>query len=98
MFCDKCGAPAQPDQRFCGRCGKELAGGVVGFPRRNRVAEHIRMLGILWLALSALNAVGGVVLYVLANTLFVHLPELSGEPAATACFVRSSASSESLLW
>jgi len=84
MFCDKCGAPAQPDQRFCGRCGKELAGSVVGFPRRNWVAEHIRMLGILWLALSALNAVGGVVLYVLANTLFVHLPELSGDPAATA--------------
>jgi hypothetical protein len=37
------------------------------------------------LALSALNAVGGIVLYILANTLFVHLPEMSGGPrAATA--------------
>jgi len=32
-------------------------------------------LGILWLALS---------LYILANTLFVHLPEMSGERAANA--------------
>jgi hypothetical protein len=80
MFCDRCGAPAQPDQRFCGRCGKEFAGGAVGFPRRSRVAEHIRLLGILWLALSALNAVGGVVLFVIANALFAHLHEMPGVP------------------
>jgi phage shock protein PspC (stress-responsive transcriptional regulator) len=83
MFCDRCGAALQPDQRFCGRCGKEFAAGVVGFPRRNRVAEHIRLVGILWLALSALQAVAGIVLYILANTLFVHLPEMSGQRAAT---------------
>jgi len=81
MFCDRCGAPAQPDQRFCGRCGKEFTGGVVAaFPRRSRVAEHIRFLGILWLALSALNAVGGLVLFVLANTLFAHLHEMPNVP------------------
>ena len=34
------------------------------------MAAHIRLLGILWLALSALDAVGGVVALVLANTLF----------------------------
>jgi len=84
MFCDRCGAPAQPDQRFCGRCGKEFAGGAGSFPRRSRVGEHIRLLGILWLALSAVNAVGAVILYVVANTLFVHLPEMTGERAATA--------------
>jgi len=79
MFCDKCGAPAQAGQRFCSRCGKEFAG-VISFARRNRVAEHIRLLGILWLALSALNAVGGLVLFGLANTVFLHLHEL-GAPA-----------------
>ena len=83
MFCDKCGAPAQPDQRFCSRCGKEFAG-AIGYPRASRVAEHIRLLGIFWLAISALNAVGGVILYILANTLFVRLPEMTGERAATA--------------
>jgi len=87
MFCDKCGAPVQPDQRFCGRCGKDFAGGAAAFPRRSRVAEHVRLLGILWLALSALNAVGGVVLYILANTLFVRLPEISGGPAAATAWL-----------
>jgi hypothetical protein len=84
MFCDKCGAAAQPGQGFCSRCGKEFAGGAIGFPRRSRVGEHIRLVGILWLALSAFNAVAGVVVYVIANTLMVHLPEMTGERAATA--------------
>jgi hypothetical protein len=84
MFCDKCGSAIQGDQRFCGKCGKEFAASAgVGFPRRSRVREHIRLLGILWLALSAFNAVGAVVLYVLANTLFVHLPEMGAPEAAT---------------
>ena|SRR5579884_3622828 len=86
MFCDKCGTEAKPSQRFCSHCGREFAGGAKSsLARPGRVSEHIRLLGILWLALSALNAVGGVVLYILANTLFVRLPELSGGPrAATA--------------
>jgi zinc-ribbon domain len=80
MFCDRCGAPVQADQRFCGQCGKEFGGGAVGFPRRSRVAGHVRLLGILWLALSALNAVGGLVMFVLANTVFMHLHELPNVP------------------
>ena len=79
MFCDKCGTALQADQRFCSRCGKELVGEtVIGYPRRSRVREHIRLLGILWMAISAFNAVGAVVLYVLANTLFLHLRENGG--------------------
>ncbi len=89
MFCDKCGAPAQPGQRFCSRCGKEFAGGAISFPRRNRVAEHIRLLGILWLALSALNAVGGLVLLILANTIFAHLHELGVPSDVPAGFLHS---------
>ena len=84
MFCDRCGASVEAEQRFCGRCGREFAGGAGGpllaFPRRGRVGEHIRLLGILWLALSALNAVGGMVLLILANTVFAHLHELPNVP------------------
>jgi len=88
MFCDKCGSTIQADQRFCGKCGKAFASGTgVGFPRRNRVSEHIRLLGILWLALSALNAVGAVILYVLANTLFRHMAEMGG-PAGASTWLR----------
>jgi len=48
----------------------------------NPSAEHIRLLGILWLALSALNAVGGLVLFVVANTIIRRLPEMSSQGAA----------------
>jgi len=87
MFCDRCGATLQADQRFCGRCGREFSGAGVGFPRRSRVQEHIRMLGILWLAFSALNALAALVLFVLVNTLFLHLGEY-GAPQATAVWLR----------
>jgi len=80
MFCDRCGAAVQPDQRFCGRCGKEFSASVIAYPAAGRVHEHIRLLGILWLALSALNAVAGFVLFILANTLFAHLHEMPNVP------------------
>ncbi len=81
MFCDKCGTALQADQRFCSRCGKQFAEPTaIGYPRRGRVREHIRLLGILWMAISALNAVAAVVLFVIANTLFLHLHEGRGPP------------------
>ena len=70
MFCDKCGAGLQADQSFCSRCGKEVSGMIVGYPQRNRVREHVRLLGIFWLALSALDGLMGVASYIVANTVF----------------------------
>ncbi|MGA7768427.1 MAG: hypothetical protein WB781_17760 [Candidatus Sulfotelmatobacter sp.] len=57
--------------------------------RHSRVGEHIRLLGILWLALSAVNAVAGVVLFILANTVFVHLHEMGAPPDVPTGFLRS---------
>ncbi len=88
MFCDRCGAAVQPEQRFCGRCGKEFSG-AIAHPWPNRVQEHIRLLGILWLALSAFSAVAGVVLFILANTVFAHLHEMGAPPETPAGFLRS---------
>jgi len=91
MFCDKCGAPALQDQRFCGKCGKEFTGGPIfsSSPRPSRVAQHVRLLGILWLALSALNAVGGVILLILANTVFMHLHEMGASSNVPTGFLHS---------
>ena len=75
MFCDGCGAALEADQTFCNRCGKHLTRAPFGYPRRDRVQEHIRLLGIFWLAVSALNVLGGAVLMILAKTLFVRLTE-----------------------
>ena len=56
----------------------------VGYPQRSRVQEHVRLLAILWFAFSALNALGGAVLVILANTLFLHLHDLGAPEAPTA--------------
>jgi len=88
MFCDGCGTAVQPGQAFCSKCGKQVVGSVRAMPQRpGRVQGHLHLLGILWLAISAFNTIGGVVLYVLANTLFAHLHEM-GAPDAPTAFLR----------
>jgi len=77
MFCDGCGVAVQPDQSFCSKCGKQiLAPMSVMQPFPGRVRHHTHLLGILWLAFSAINAVGGLILFVLGSTLFSHLHEM----------------------
>ena len=83
MFCDQCGAALVAGQLRCTRCGKEI----VGYVRPNRVQEHVRLLGILWMAASALNVVGGLVLVVIANTLFnERLGQVPGSAAHCLTF------------
>jgi zinc-ribbon domain len=72
MFCTHCGASVQPNQSFCGSCGTSVAapgsastGPVVpapsssGSPSLGRIARHVRMLGVLWIALSAIHLLRG---------------------------------------
>jgi len=88
MFCDGCGTAVQPGQGFCSHCGKQILGPVTAMQLRpGRVQAHIHLLGILWLAISAFNTIGGVVLYVVANTLFAHMRDL-GAPEAPTAFLR----------
>ena len=87
MFCDGCGTAVQPGQSYCSKCGKPVVG-PVAFTRQRpgRVKGHLQLLGLLWLAMSAFNVIAGVVLYVLANTLFAHMQNFA--PDAPAGFVR----------
>jgi hypothetical protein len=72
MFCDSCGAQVDIAQRFCGTCGKPL--GMVAAGRvSTRVADHRQMLGILWVIYAAFHLIAAGVLFVLSNTLFVHI-------------------------
>jgi hypothetical protein len=87
MFCDGCGTTVQPGQAFCSRCGKQVVGPVAVQQRPGRVQGNLHLLGILWLAMSAFNTIGGVILYVLANTLFAHLHGM-GAPDAPTGFLR----------
>jgi hypothetical protein len=84
MFCDACGTQLQPSQNFCSGCGRSVSGGPISLsPQRSRIQEHVRLLAILWFALSAFEVIGGIVLMVLANTLFAHMSEV-GMPAPGA--------------
>jgi hypothetical protein len=88
MFCDGCGNAVQLGQAFCSKCGKQIIGPVSAIQQRpGRVQGHVHLLGLLWLAISAFNAVGGVILYILANTLFAHMREM-GAPEAPTSFLR----------
>ncbi|MHB8216242.1 MAG: hypothetical protein ACYDDS_09200 [Candidatus Sulfotelmatobacter sp.] len=89
MFCDGCGAAVHPGQGFCGKCGKQIVGPVTAIQQRpGRVQSHLQLLGILWLAISAFNTIGGVILYILANTLLAHLHEMGAPPQAPTGFLR----------
>ena len=81
MFCDGCGAAVQPGQAFCSKCGKQIIGPIAAMPaRRGRVQDHIHLLAVLWFAISALSALGGVFLFILGTALFSHLHEMRGVP------------------
>lgn len=71
----------QPGQAFCSKCGKQVLGAVsVAELTPGRVQHHAHLLGVLWLALSAFNAVGGLFLLILGSALFPHLHEMKGLP------------------
>jgi hypothetical protein len=61
MFCDRCGTALQEFQRFCPRCGKGV-GSVPPMPVAGRIAGHVRLLGIFWLAISAFRLLPGLAL------------------------------------
>jgi len=80
MFCDGCGTPVQAGQEYCSKCGKHIVGPVSFMqPRPGRVQEHVRLLALFWLALSAFNTIGGIALYIVANTVLVHHPSAGQE-------------------
>ena len=82
MFCDRCGASVEAGQAFCSKCGKQIVGPISGMQSYpGRVQHHAHLLGILWLAMSAFNAVGSIVLLMLGNVLFPHLREMKDVPS-----------------
>jgi len=78
MFCDQCGNTLETGQQYCSRCGKQVIGRLQIVPK-SRVREHVRLLAMLWMAYSALNVIGGVVVIVAADTIFgpfTHVAEV----------------------
>jgi hypothetical protein len=56
---------------FCSSCGKPLESGPLA-PPQGRVNGHIRVLGILWIAISALRLLGAAAVIIVGNTVFAN--------------------------
>ena len=85
MFCDRCGTALEQFQRFCPSCGKGV-GPVPLMPADNRIAGHVRLLGILWLALSAFRLLPGLALVSIFHSGF---PFFAGVPGFVHGIARS---------
>ncbi len=80
MYCDRCGIELQENLNFCPRCGKAFTQAPM-LPPRGRIAGHIRLLGILWIALSAFRLLPALVLFTIVR------PDLHVFPADVPDFV-----------
>ena len=77
MFCDRCGTALQQFQRFCPSCGKGV-GPVPLMPQGSRIAGHVRLLGIFWLAISAFRLIPGIFLVSIFHSGFPFFPGVPG--------------------
>lgn len=68
MYCHFCGARLEAGANFCPSCGKSV-GNAPLMPPSGRIAGHVRLLGILWLAMSAFHLLPGLALL----TFFGHV-------------------------
>jgi hypothetical protein len=78
MFCDQCGAHLQTGQGHCVRCGKAALG--VAEYGRNRVREHVKLVGLLWMAYSAFYLIGGVIVLLAAKFVVVRIGAIPNGP------------------
>jgi hypothetical protein len=91
MFCDQCGAQLASHTHFCSRCGKQVSASLtLAAPRPGRVQSHVRLLGILWLALSAFEAVGGF-LALIVVAVVSHHPRIHELPSFVPHLIRAVA-------
>jgi hypothetical protein len=76
MYCDRCGAELREGAAFCSSCGKAVGAGPTTPPppSRGRIAEHIRLLGILWMVASALWLLPGAILLAVGSGAAAFLP------------------------
>ena len=73
MYCERCGAQIVAESRFCAGCGRSFEP-VLMRPSDGRVNRHVRLLGILWIALGALRLVAAAALYTVGRFVVLQMP------------------------
>lgn len=74
MFCDNCGSQLEFGQRFCPNCGKPLVGAPSLPPTQGGSSGHVKLLGILWLALSGMRLIPAVAILGMFRSRFDFMP------------------------
>jgi hypothetical protein len=84
MFRDGCGAPLQPEQAFCSKCGKQIVGQTAtaqSLPAPGRVRQHVHLPGILWFAFRRSMDCSDWFFVILGGILIPHLREMKDMPS-----------------
>ena len=101
MYCNSCGTQVSESATFCSKCGKSMGTSTL-MPRQGRIAGHIRLLGILWLAISALRLIPGLILIAIAGSRIFppDVPQfvLAVLPAIGLCFLFVAAIGIAIGW
>jgi hypothetical protein len=78
MYCNGCGMEVAEGSGFCGKCGRP----VHLVPYRapvNRVANHISLLGALWIVYSSIALIAGVFVFFIGKVIIAFV--LTQHPA-----------------
>jgi hypothetical protein len=71
MFCTDCGRDMQERDNYCPACGVSIRQ-IPLMPKESRLAGHLRLLGILWLAVSAFRFVPGIAMLIMIDKGFLQ--------------------------
>jgi hypothetical protein len=74
MFCDNCGSELDFGQRFCPNCGKPIAGAPSLPATQDRGGGHVKLIGIFWLALSAMRLIPAIAILGMFRSRFDCMP------------------------
>ena len=74
MFCHSCGTRIPDGAGFCPSCGQSLRTAPLMPPSPGRIAGHVRLLGILWIAMSVFHLIPSLFLLAMFNHGFGFLP------------------------
>jgi hypothetical protein len=67
MYCVRCGKTMTASEAFCSACGKPVRD-IPLMPTQSRIAGHIRLLGIFWIALSTFRILPALVLWAILGS------------------------------
>lgn len=74
MFCHTCGTRIPEGAGYCSSCGQSLRAAPLMPPPQGRIAGHVRLLGILWIAMSAFHLIPSLFLLSFFSHGFGFLP------------------------